>query len=559
MLKLKENKEGGNMLSITVKYKGEKYTYPKGTSLLEISKDFQSEFKEKIIVGMVDGDICDLSHNVFNNSEIDFFDRTSSIGNKVYESGLLFVLSIAFKEVLKSKIIVKYSLDTGIFIKTEKLISSDDLTIIKNKVKELSDENLPIDKLLINRKEAISYYEKLGELDKSELLKYNTNTNVNLYKLNNTYDYFFGNLPVSTSYIDDFKLTLIDRNSFVVTYPNIYTNNKLVYKHHEKLFNAFKDYSDWCNTINVNSICDLNNIVSEGIINDYILLAESYQNQCLYEIARKIFFDKNIKIVLISGPSSSGKTTFSKRLKLLLKGCGLNPKTISIDDYFVDREKTPVDEEGNYDYECLEAIKLDQFNRDLNKLLNGEKVKVPTYNFIAGKGEYIDEPMELKENEILIIEGLHALNNELTNLIPKKYKFKIYLSPLVTLNLDNHNRIKTTDVRILRRIIRDNRTRGYNVSDSLKSWKKVREGEEKYVFPYQDEADIIFNSSLFYELGVLKTYVEPLLFKVKEDDENYKEAVRLLNLLKIVAPIPSDFIAKDSIIREFIGNSYFEK
>ena len=416
------------MLSITVKVNGEKYNYPKGTSLLDISKDFQSEFKEKIIVGMVDGTICDLSHNVFNNSDVVFYDRTSSIGNKVYESGLLFILSIAFKEVLKSKIIVKYSLDTGIFIKTEKLISSDDLDIIKDKVKEISDANYPIDKLLINRKEAISYYEKLGELDKSELLKYNTNTNVNLYKLNNTYDYFFNNLPVSTSYIDDFKLTLIDRNSFVVTYPNIYTNNKLVYKHHEKLYDCFKQYSDWCNTLNINSICDLNKIISNGNINDYILLAESYQNQGLYEIARKIFFDKNIKIVLISGPSSSGKTTFSKKLQLLLKGCGLNPKTISIDDYFVDREKTPLDEDGNYDYENLNAIKVDQFNRDLNKLLNGEKVKIPTYNFILGKSEYIDEPMELGDKEVLIIEGLHALNNDLTALIPKRYKFNIFIS-----------------------------------------------------------------------------------------------------------------------------------
>ena len=547
------------MLSITVKYNGEKYTYPKGTSLLDISKDFQSEFKEKIIVGMVDGTICDLSYNLFSNSDVVFYDRTSSIGNKVYESGLLFILSIAFNEVLKSKIIVKYSLDTGIFIKTEKLISSDDLDTIRDKVKEICEANYPIDKLLINRKEAISYYEKLGELDKSELLKYNTNTNVNLYKLNNTYDYFFNNLPISTNYIDDFKLTLIDRNSFVVTYPNIYTNNKLVYKHHEKLFNSFKTYSDWCGTLNINSVCDLNRIIGEGNINDYILLAESYQNQGLYEIARKIYGDKNLKIVLISGPSSSGKTTFSRKLQLLLKGCGLNPKTLSIDDYFVDREKTPLDEEGNYDYESIGAIKLDQFNRDLNKLLNGEKVKVPTYNFILGKGEYIDEPMELGNNEILIIEGLHALNNELTALIPKRYKFKIYLSPLVTMNLDNHNRIRTTDVRILRRIIRDNRTRGYDSSSSLESWHRVRKGEEKNVFPFQDEADVIFNSGLFYELGVLKTYVEPLLFKVEETDANYKDAVRLLNLLKNVLPIPSDCIPRDSILREFIGNSYFEK
>lgn len=547
------------MLSITIKYNGNKYTYPKGISLLDISKDFQSEFKEKIIVGMVNGAICDLSHNIFSNSDVVFYDRTSSIGNKVYESGLLFILSIAFNEVLKSKIVVKYSLDTGIFIKTEKLISSDDLDVIKNKVKEISEADYPIDKLVINRKEAISYYERLGEFDKSELLKYNTNTNINLYKLNNTYDYFFNNLPVSTSYIDDFKLTLIDRNSFVVTYPNIYTNNKLVYKHHEKLFNVYKESSDWCGMLNINSVCDLNKVVSEGNINDYIFLAESYQNQSLYEISKKICLDKNIKIVLISGPSSSGKTTFSKKLQLLLRGCGLNPKTISIDDYFVDREKTPLDEEGNLDYESIKAIKLDQFNRDLNKLLNKEKVKIPTYDFIAGKGEYLDEPMELKDNEILIIEGLHALNNELTSLIPKRYKFKIYLSPLVTLNLDNHNRIRTTDVRILRRIIRDHRTRGYDVSSTLASWKKVREGEEQNVFPYQDEADMIFNTSLLYELGVLKVYIEPLLFKVEEDDENYKEAVRLLNLLKNVLPIPSDFIPKDSILREFIGDSYFEK
>ena len=545
------------MLSINVKINGEKYTYPKGTSLLEISKDFQSEFKEKIIVGMVDGLVCDLSHNVFNNSEIVFYDRTSTIGNKVYESGLLFVLSIAFKEVLKSKIIVKYSLDTGIFVKTEKLISSDDLDIIKAKVKEISDANYPIDKLLINRKEAISYYEKLGELDKSELLKYNTNTNVNLYKLNNTYDYFFTNLPVSTNYIDDFKLTLIDRNSFVVTYPNIYSN-KLTYKHHEKLFNSFKEYSTWCSKLNINSICDLNKIISEGNINDYILLAESYQNQGIYEIVRRIYNDKNIKIILISGPSSSGKTTFSRKLQLLLKGCGLSPKTISIDDYFVDREKTPLDEDGNYDYESLKSIRVDQFNRDLNKLLDGDKVKIPTYNFILGKSEYIEEPMELKNNDILIIEGLHALNNELTSLVPKRYKYKIYLSPLVTMNLDNHNRIKTTDVRILRRIIRDNRTRGYDCSASLESWQRVRKGEEQNVFPFQDEADVIFNTSLLYELGVLKTYVEPLLFKVNEDDKNYKEAVRLLNLLKNVLTIPSDFIPRDSILREFIGNSYFE-
>ena len=545
------------MLSITVKCNDKKLTYPKGVSLLEVSKVFQNEFSEKIIAGSINGEIYELSHNLHSNSSVEFYDRTSTIGNKVYESGLLFVLSYAFKDVLKSKIIVKYSLDTGIYIKTEKLISSEDLDLIKNKMNEIVKADLPIEKLLINRKEAIKYYEKLGENDKAELLKYNTNTNVNLYKLEKDYDYYFYNLPISTGYVDSFKLTLIDRNSFVITYPNVYSN-KLTYKHHVKLYNSYNEYDSWYSKIGINSICDLNNRVSEGNIDDYILLSEGYQNSKLFTIAKEIVNDKKIKIVLISGPSSSGKTTTSKKLQLCLKGFGISPKTLSIDDYFVDRDKTPVDEDGNLDFENIDAVDVDAFNKDLTKLLNGEKVKLPTYNFILGKREYINDPVVLGDNEILIIEGLHALNSDLTSSIPKKNKFKIYLSPLVTLNLDNHNRIRTTDVRILRRIVRDNRTRGYNASDSLESWSRVRKGEEKNVFPYQDEADEIFNTTLIYELGILKTYAEPLLFRVSETDKNYKEAIRLLNLLKNILPISSDYIPKDSIIREFIGNSYFD-
>ena len=545
------------MLSVTVKCNNQKMTYPKGVSLLEISKDFQSEFKSKILIGKVNGILSELSVNIFNNVEVEFYDKLSPIGNKVYESGLLFVLSLAFKEVLNSDIIVRYSLDTGIYIKSPVLISSDDLDVVKAKMNEMIKADLPIDKLLINRKEAIKYYDRVGEEDKKDILKYNTNTNVNLYKLNNTYDYFFNNLPISTGYLEEFKLTLIDRNSFVITYPNVYSS-KLVYKHHEKLYTAFKEYDDWCNTVGVDSICDLNDKVTEGKINDYIFLSEAYQNNNLYNIARQISVDKDVKIVLISGPSSSGKTTTSKKLQLYLRAFGISPKTISIDDYFVDREKTPKKEDGTYDFESIRAIKLDQFNKDLTKLLNGDKVKVPTYNFVLGRGEYINDPMDLKKNEILIIEGLHALNDELTSSIPKKNKFKIYLSPLTVLNLDNHNRIKTTDVRILRRIIRDNRTRGYDAKESLESWERVREGEEKNVFPFQDEADVIFNTTLLYELGALKVYAEPLLYKVSEDDDCYKDAIRLLNLLKNVLPIPSDCIPRDSIIREFIGDGYFK-
>lgn len=546
------------MLSISVKCMGKKLTYPKGVSLLEVSKDFQNEFEEKIIVAIVNGVVTELSFNLFNNSEVEFYDRTSPLGNKVYESGLLFVLSNAFKSVLKSKIIVKYSLDTGIYIKSEELISSDDLDNVKTKMNEMIKEDFKIDKLLINRKEAIKYFEKLGEKDKVELLKYNTNTNINLYKLENTYDYYFYNLPISTGYLDDFKLTLIDRTSFVITYPNIYTS-KLTYKHHEMLYETLNNYDKWCSKVGISSVCDLNNKVSEGVISDFVYLSEMKSNAYLLNLAKIISDDRNVKIVLISGPSSSGKTTTSKKLQLILKGFGINPKTLSIDDYFVDREKTPLDKDGNYDFESINAIDLETFNKDLNKLLNGDKVKIPTYNFILGKREYKNDAITLKDNELLIIEGLHALNNELTASIPKKNKYKIYLSPLLALNLDNHNRIRSTDLRMLRRMIRDNRTRGYDASQSLESWNRVRKGEEKNVFPFQDEANIIYNTNLVYEIGALKTYAEPLLFRVSEDDPNYNEAVRLLNLLKNVLPISGDYIPNDSILREFIGGSYFEK
>ena len=545
------------MLSVTVKYNNEKYTYPKGISLLDISKDFQKDFSEKIIIAIVNGTITELNQTIFNNSTVEFYDVNSYFGNKVYESGLLFILIKAFKDVFDSRVLVEHSIDKGLYIKTDIRINESKIEKVKTRMNELIDKDLPIDKLLINRKEAIKYYQKLNDKDKVDILKYNTNTNINLYKLDNTFDYFFNNLPVSTGYINKYKIDIIDDNSFVLSFPSIYSG-KVTYKHHEKIFNAFKDHSEYCKRIGINSICDLNEKVTEGTINDYIFLAESYQNGLLLNVAYKISLNKNIKIVLISGPSSSGKTTTSKKLQLYLKQFGLVPKTMSIDDYFVDREKTPKKEDGSYDFESIKAIKLDLFNKDLSKLLSGEKVKMPTYNFALGKGEYRTEATSLGENDVLIIEGLHALNDELTSSIERKYKYKIYLSPLTVLNLDNHNRMKTSDIRLLRRIVRDNRTRGYNARDVINAWASVREGEEKNVFPFQDDADIIFNTALFYEIGVLKVYVEPLLYLIEEDEECYKFAIRLLNILKNILPIPSDYIPKDSIIREFIGNGYFE-
>lgn len=546
------------MKEITINYRGKNYKYPEDTTMLDISKDFEDDFTDKIIVGEVNGRISELSTKIKEDSKVEFYDHNSSIGNRIYESGLIFVLAKAFKDVLKADIEVKYSIDKGIYIASTKKITVDSLDKVYNEMKNIVKKDLRIEKSLVSRLDAIKYYNENNNIDKVNILKYSVNTNVNLYRLSDMYDYFFSYLPISTGYLKDFKLTYIDSNSFVLGLPNIYSKTKVpTYKHHEKLFDEFKTYDEWCKKLGIENVSGLNLRVSKGNINDLILLSENIQNHNLFNIAETIKSNKKLKVILIAGPSSSGKTTTSRKLELFLKGFGIKPRAISVDDYFIDRDKTPRLEDGSYDFESLNAIDVEGFNKDIKDLLDGKEIKPPTYNFITGKREYINDKIKLEENEILIIEGLHALNEKLTHLIDKKNKYKIYLSPLTVLSLDNHNRIKTTDNRLLRRIIRDNRTRGYSASDTLSSWQKVREGEEKYIFPFQDEADIVFNTSLIYELGVIKTYAEPLLFSVKEDDPNYKEAIRLLNLLKNILPISNDNIPNDSIIREFIGNGYF--
>lgn len=548
------------MKEITITYKDKEYKYPEDTTMLDISKDFESDFKDKIIVGEINGRVCELSTKIKEDSKVNFYDHNSSIGNRIYESGLIFVLAKAFKDVLKADIEVKYSIDKGIYIVSTKKITIDSLDNVYNEMKNIVKKDLKLEKSLVSRLDAIKYYDENNNIDKVNILKYSVNTNVNLYRLSDMYDYFFSYLPISTGYLKDFKLTYIDSYSFVLRYPNIYSNSKIpTYKHHEKLFNEFKTYDEWCKKLEIENVSGLNLRVSKGSIDDLILLSENIQNHNLFNIAETIKSNKKLKVILIAGPSSSGKTTTSRKLELFLKGFGIKPRAISVDDYFIDRVKTPRLEDGSYDFESLNAIDVEGFNKDLKDLLDGKEVKLPTYNFITGKREYINDKIKLEENEILIIEGLHALNEKLTHLIDKKNKYKIYLCPLTVLSLDNHNRIKTTDNRLLRRIIRDNRTRGYSASDTLSSWQKVREGEEKYIFPFQDEADVVFNTSLIYELGVIKTYAEPLLFSVKEDDPNYKEAIRLLNLLKNILPISNDNIPNDSILREFIGNGYFHE
>lgn len=547
------------MEKVKVTYLGKSYMYPKDITLEDISKDFQENYSETIIMAEVNGRPYELNYKVTDDVTVDFFDLTSSTGNRVYESGLIFVLEKACLNMLNSEIEVKYSIDKGIYIKTYKKIIKEDLDKVSREMKEIVKRNLPIQKNLVNRLEAIEYYKSTKSYDKVNVLKYSVNTNVNLYRLMDIYNYFFSYLPVSTGALKEFKLTYIDQNSFVLRYPNIYYLNKIpVYKHHDKLFNEFKKYDEWSEKLGIENVSSLNNKVTKGNVDDIVLLSENIQNNSLFKISETIYNNKKLKLILLAGPSSSGKTTTSKKLELFLKGFGLNPIAISIDNYFVDRDKTPILPDGSYDFESLNSINVELFNRNLKDLLDGKEVTLPVYNFITGKSELSDESIKLGEKEILIVEGLHALNEELTYSIDKKNKYKIYLCPLTVLSLDNHNRIRTTDNRLLRRIVRDNRTRGYSASDTLSTWGKVREGEEKYVFPFQDEADVIFNTSLIYELGVLKTYAEPLLYSVEENDPMYKEAVRLLNLLKNILPISNDYIPVDSIVREFIGGGYFK-
>ena len=547
------------MEKVKVTYLGKSYMYPKDITLEDISKDFQENYSETIIMAEVNGRPYELNYKVTDDVTVDFFDLTSPTGNRVYESGLIFVLEKACLNMLNSEIEVKYSIDKGIYIKTYKKITKEDLDKVSREMKEIVKRDLPIQKNLVNRLEAIEYYKSTKSYDKVNVLKYSVNTNVNLYRLMDIYNYFFSYLPVSTGALKEFKLTYIDQNSFVLRYPNIYYLNKIpVYKHHDKLFNEFKKYDEWSEKLGIENVSSLNNKVTKGNVDDIVLLSENIQNNSLFKIAETIYNNKKLKLILLAGPSSSGKTTTSKKLELFLKGFGLNPIAISIDNYFVDRDKTPRLPDGSYDFESLNSINVELFNKNLKDLLDGKEVTLPVYNFITGKSELSDESIKLGEKEILIVEGLHALNEELTYSIDRKNKYKIYLCPLTVLSLDNHNRIRTTDNRLLRRIVRDNRTRGYSASDTLSTWGKVREGEEKYVFPFQDEADVIFNTSLIYELGVLKTYAEPLLYSVEESDPMYKEAVRLLNLLKNILPISNDYIPVDSIVREFIGGGYFK-
>lgn len=549
---------------IKVNYKDlEVKEFEAGVTLKEISESFKHYFNYPILVGKVDNNIEELNEVINRSCTVEFFDRSTGLGNGIYGRTLQFMIIVAIKRLYgkDTEVVIHYSIDKGFYCEIEGVeIDKPSMKEISLELKKLCKENMIINKVSVARFDAIKYFKKNKQLDKVKVLKYISNTYVNLYRIDDIYDYFYGELAYSTSDIDDFELTYIKDNGFVVSYPDTYNPEcTLDYVHHEMLFNTFHDYTLWGNEIGINNAADLNEVVSRGEYNKLIRIAETYYNNQLSKVAEEIYNNrKQIKLVLIAGPSSAGKTTTSKKLEICLQSKGIKTYPISIDDYFYDREKTPVLENGELDTESLNAVDVTLFNKHLTKLLEGERVELPEYNFVLGKREYKGRSLQLEENDMIIIEGLHGLNEDLTSSIERNKKFKIYISPLTQLNIDNHNRIHTSDTRKLRRIIRDNKYRSYSASDTLNMWKKIREGEEKYIFPYQDDADRIINSALIYELGILKTYAEPLLFSVKEDDPMYSEALRLINFLRNFLPIPSEEVPADSVLREFIGGSCFK-
>ena len=540
---------------------GKKEEYVKGIKVKEILNKMSKEEREDAILIKYNNKKVDLETELKKNGTLQIYDINTLEGNRIYERGLLYLFVYVTNNILEkdTKVIVKHSIDKGIFCKIDKKVEDKDVLEIKKQMKEIVSKNIPFTKMDTTKYEAIEYFKSIKREDKAKTLFYDTSKYVSLYKLDENYNYIVGDLPSSTGVLKYFDLSLIKDKGIVVRFPSIYDNKKVKrYIHHTNYFNTLEEYSAWGNNLNINNIGELNDYITSNKPADIIQLSEIMQDYKLLSIAEQIVLNKeDYKIILLSGPSSSGKTTSAMKLSLYLKSLGLNPTHLSLDDYFHERIETPLGEDGKPDFESITAVDIKLFDSQISKLLKGTKVVVPTFNFIDGKKEY-KRTVQLKENDILIIEGLHALNEELLTNIPKKKKFKIYVSPLTYLNIDNDNRISMTDLRLLRRMVRDNRTRGYSPSVTLGTWMKVRSGEEKHVFPYQDNADALFNTSLAYELSVLKTYAEPLLFSIKEDDPEYQTAQRLIELLKFVLPIPSESVPKTSILREFIGDSYFE-
>lgn len=550
------------MCTITVG--NERRQYPKGTLYREIAEEFQKDYPHQIVLVFVNQfRLQELMKEVKEDCQIEFVTTGDSIGHKTYKRSMSLMLVKAIYDVCGhqnvEKVRIHYSVSKGLYCTMEGSVAltREFLDRVEARMGEMVAEKLPIKKRAVHTDEAVELFKKHGMYDKERLFRYRRVSKVNIYSMNEFEDYYYGYMVPDAGYLPYFKLHLYDEG-FVIQMPTMQEPTVVPeFAPQEKLFRVLKESTMWGDMQDIETVGALNDMVTGRDVREVVLVQEAFQERKLSQIAEEIASRPNVKFVLIAGPSSSGKTTFSHRLSIQLRVHGMRPHPIAVDNYFVNREDTPKDADGNYNYECLEAIDVERFNQDMQDLMDGKEVVMPSFDFVEGKRKYTGKPKRLGEQDILVIEGIHCLNPKLTEKLSDANKYKIYISALTQLNIDEHNRIPTTDGRLIRRIVRDARTRGTSAKQTIAMWPSVRRGEEENIFPFQEEADVMFNSALIYELAVLKQYVEPLLFGMEKDCPEYAEAKRLLKFLDYFIGIGCEYVPTNSLLREFVGGGCF--
>ena len=549
---------------VTIKINGKDRFYEDGVQYELIAEQYQNECTSQIALVEINGKIQELMKRVSRDCELKFITYENDIGHKTYVRSAIMLMMKAIKDVAGMEMAVntkvEFTIGPGYYCAFRGGMKMDPETIekVKDRMGELADMDLLVTKKAYPAEEAVALFRELGMKDRVSLFRYRRSSNINVYCLGDYYDYYYGYMLPSTGYVKYFQVFAYE-DGLMLLLPDPKSPEKLPsMEPRKKLFQTLKQSDDWGNMVNVGTVGDLNDQICKGNINDLILVQEALQERRIGEIAREIVERKGVKFVMIAGPSSSGKTTFSHRLSIQLRTYGLSPHPIALDNYFVNREDTPRDENGDYNFECLEAIDVKQFNKDMLDLLSGKTVELPSFNFKTGKREYKGDYKTLGPEDVLVIEGIHGLNDAMSYALPNESKYKIYISALTSINIDDHNRIPTTDGRLLRRMVRDARTRGTSAKRTIEMWASVRKGEEEYIFPFQESADAMFNSVLIYELAVLKQYAEPLLFSIKKGEPGYYEAKRLLKFLEYFLGVSSEELPKNSLCREFVGGSCFD-
>lgn len=550
-------------LMYTVTVDGVRRSYPSGTPYLRIAQDAQPAYPCDILLVEREGKLCELSGTLDRDCTLKMVTIQDKPGMQTYERSAIFLMLKAFYDVVGAqhiqRICVEYSLSHALFLSATGSFQLDQALLerVEARMRDLAAQALPIQKHSVPTEDAITMFQQRKLYDKAKLLRCRITSTVNYYSLEDFNNYFYGYMVPHTGYLTCFHLELFHQG-FVLQLPDPTNPQQLApFRPSLKVFQTLYDGERESAALHISNVADLNDVICKGEATQTILAHEALMEKRIGDIAQHIAQRKDVRFVMIAGPSSSGKTTFSHRLSTQLVACGLHPHPIATDNYFLNRDQTPRDEHGGYDFESLQAIDVAQFNQDMTRLLQGETVELPTFNFKKGVREYHGDTLTLGANDVLVIEGIHCLNDAFSYALPNESKYKIYISCLTTLNVDDHNRIPTTDARLLRRIQRDARTRGYCARATLQLWPSVRRGEEKNIFPFQDHADLVFNSSLIYEIALLKPYIEPLLFGVPRECPEYLEAKRLLKFLSHFLPLPADHVPTTSLLREFIGGGCY--